>query len=124
MLRCVTLAAALAVLPAAAQAPRNFPASALRGELVIVQPPAVQLNGRAARLAPGARIRGQTNLLEMSGALVGRRLIVNYTRDLTGQILDVWLLTAAELGNRPWPTSDAEAQAWSFDAAAQRWTKP
>jgi hypothetical protein len=60
----------------------------------------------------------------MSGALVGRRLIVNYTRDLTGQILDVWLLTAAELANRPWPASDAEAKAWSFDVAAQRWTKP
>jgi hypothetical protein len=124
MLRCAMLAAALVVLPAAAQTPRNFPANALRGELVIVQPPDVLLNGQAARLGPGARIRNENNLLEMSGALVGRRLLVHYTRDLSGQLLEVWLLTPAEGANRPWPTNDAQAQAWAFDPAAQRWTRP
>jgi hypothetical protein len=124
MLRCALLAATLVALPAAAQVQRNFPANALRGELVIVQPPDVLLNGHAARLAPGARIRNENNLLEMSGALVGRRLVVNYTRELSGQLLEVWLLTPSESANRPWPTSDAQAQAWSFDPAAQRWNKP
>jgi hypothetical protein len=42
---------------AAAQAPRNFPATALRGEIVITQPPELLLNRQPARLAPGARIR-------------------------------------------------------------------
>jgi hypothetical protein len=124
MIRCVTLAAALAVMPAFAQSPRNFNAQALRGELVIVQPPEVRLNGRPARLAPGARIRDQNNLVQLSGSLVNQRFVVNYTRDLSGQLLDVWLLTPAERAKQPWPTSAAEAAAWRFNAAAQTWSKP
>ena len=59
MLRCASslfLACALA-LPAAAQVQRNFTAKALRGEIVFGTPPEVTLNGKPARLAPGARIR-------------------------------------------------------------------
>jgi len=124
MLRCVTLAAALVVLPAAAQVQRNFPANALRGELVIVQPPQVQLNGQTAQLAPGSRIRGENNMLAMSGALIGQRLIVHYTRDLTGGLLDVWVLTPAERANRPWPVNEVQAKAWTFDPIGQTWSKP
>ena len=127
MLRCAFLTAlALFALagPAAAQMQRNFPANALRGELVIRQPPDVLLNGGPARLAPGARIRGQDNLLQMSGALVGQRLVVNYTRELSGQLLDVWILTPAEQAKRPWPTTEAQAKAWTFDPLAQTWSRP
>ena len=83
MIRCVTLVAALLVtaLPAAAQLQRNFPANALRGELVVLQPPEALLNGGPARLAPGARIRGGDNLLVMSGTLSNQRLVVHYTLD-------------------------------------------
>jgi hypothetical protein len=125
MIRCVALAvAALAALPALAQAPRNFSAQALRGELVVVQPPEVRLNGQPARLAPGARIRDQNNLVQLSGSLVNQRFVVNYTRDLSGQLLDVWLLTPAERARQPWPTNAADAAAWRFNAAAQTWSKP
>jgi hypothetical protein len=124
MIRCVTLAAALAVTPALAQSSRNFNAQALRGELVVVQPPEVRLNGQPARLAPGARIRDQNNLVQLSGSLVNQRFVVNYTRDLSGQLLDVWLLTPAERAKQPWPTSAAEAAAWRFNAATQTWSKP
>ena len=37
------------------------------------------MNGNPLRLAPGARIRGQNNMLAMSGSLVGQRLAVHYT---------------------------------------------
>ena len=50
-LLAMTLAAAL---PAAAQTPRPFPVNALRGDLLITQPPEVLINGRPARLSPGA----------------------------------------------------------------------
>ena len=125
MIRCVTLAAALiaCALPAAAQMQRNFPANALRGELVVLQPPAAQLNGRPARLAPGARIRGDNNLLVVSGAIANRRLWVHYTLDTGGQLLDVWVLTATELA-RPWPTSPEQARAWAFNPAMQSWSRP
>ncbi len=125
MIRCVTLVAALAcALPAAAQMPRNFPATALRGALVVTQPPAVLLNGSPARLAPGSRIRGQNNLLVVSGALIGQRLVVDYTIDISGLVMDVWVLTPQEAAKQPWPTTPAQAAAWHFDPLAQTWSRP
>ena len=126
MLRCVTLALLLALLvPAAqAQAVRRFPATALRGEVVVKAPPEVLLNGQPARLAPGARIKGPNNLLLMSGALINQRLIVHYTLDSYGNVLDVWILTADELARRPWPVTPQQAAAWSFNPDAQVWTRP
>jgi hypothetical protein len=118
------LTALLTTLPAAAQAPRNFPATALRGELVVVAPPEVLVNGQPARLAPGARIRGENNLLQVSASLAGQRRTVHYTRDLSGALLDVWVLTPAERANEPWPTTPAEAATWRFDIGAQRWSRP
>jgi hypothetical protein len=126
MLRCVTLAATLCALalPAAAQVQRGFPASALRGEMQFLQPPDVVLNGRAARLSPGARIRGENNMLQMSGALVDLKTTVHYTVESNGMVRDVWLLSAAERARGPWPTTPAEAKTWQFDAAAQTWSRP
>jgi hypothetical protein len=126
MLRCVlSIFLAIAVtLPVAADPNRNFTDKALRGEITFQQPPAVLLNGSPTRLAPGARIRGEDNLLKMSGTLVGQRLIVLYTLDMNGQLLDVWVLTARERARSPWPTTTAQAQTWSFDVNAQTWSKP
>ena len=116
----VTFAAA----PALAQQPRNFPATALRGEIAVQQPPEMLLNGRPARMAPGARIRGENNLLMVSGALVNQRLLVHYTVDLAGLVGEIWVLTAAERARQPWPTTREQAAAWAFDPVAQTWTRP
>lgn len=129
MNRCaMTLLVALsawALLPAAqAQVTRSFPQNALRGEIVVVQPPEVLLNGQAARLAPGARLRDMNNMIQVSGALVGAKLVVNYTVDTSGLVKDVWVLQPGEIARRPWPRTPLEAQAWLFDPAAQTWTKP
>ena len=126
MLRCVTLAAVvcLGCLPAAAQMARNFPATALRGEIAVTQPPDVLLNRRPARLAPGARIRGQNNLMLVSGALVDQRLVVHYTTDQQGLLTELWILTPEELARRPWPTTPEQAAGWRFDAASQSWSRP
>jgi len=126
MLRCAVagLAAALLMPLAQAQVHRQFPPTALRGELVIGAPPEATLNGQPARLAPGARIRGENNQLEMSGALSGRRLVVHYTKETaSGLLLEVWILSPAERANRTWPTSEREAQAWDFDPVGQIWTR-
>ena len=124
MLRCVLLAAGLAAaaMPCAAQ--RTFPQTALRGELVVVAPPDVQLNGKAARLAPGARIRNETNMVQLSGTLIGQKRIVNYTLDPLGHVHDVWILTPPEAAKQPWPRTPQEAQTWVFDTTYQRWAKP
>ena len=126
MYRCVTAAllAATFLAPAGAQVQRNFPQNALRGAIVVGVPPEITLNGRAARLAPGARIRGENNMVEMSASLSGSRLLVNYTLDPLGLVMNVWILRAEEAAVRPWPTAPEQAQTWQFDAIAQTWTKP
>ena len=75
---------------------RHFPKHALRGEMVVTAPPGIQLDGHPDRLAPGARILSERNMLLMSGALVGRDLLVNYVRDAAGLVHDVWILNPAE----------------------------
>ncbi len=86
------------------QAQRIPPISpkALRGTLRITPtPPDVLLDGKPARLAPGARIRNRNNLIVVSGALIGEDLPVRYTRDSLGLVFEVWVLTAAEVAADP-----------------------
>jgi hypothetical protein len=108
--RLMTLALAAGVAltlgaPAAAQTPQRIPPiaqAAQRGMLVVTAPPEVLLDGKATRLSPGARIHGRNNLLVLSGTLVGQNLPVRYTRDLLGQLHEVWILTEAEVAaSRP-----------------------
>ena len=120
----LALATVAAAWPATAQTSRPFPATALRGELVVTQPPEVLLNGRPARLSPGARIRGADNMQQMSGALVGVPLLVHYTREPSGGVHNVWILTTDEAARKPWPSTPEDAQRWVFNPAAQTWTKP
>ena len=124
MLRCVFVL--LTVLAAAlpAQAQRVFQSNALRGELVVTQPPETLLNGKPARLSPGARIRNLSNMIQLSGSLLGQKLAVNYTLDPAGELRDVWILSQAELAKKPWPATPEQAQTWVFDSTMQRWSKP
>jgi hypothetical protein len=129
MLRCAALglAAGLAFASAAAvaQVQRAFPPTAFRGELTGSAPPDVLLNGKPARLAAGARIRGEENRFELTSYLAGRKLVVNYTiEDTSGQLMEIWVLTPAELANTPWPATKEQAAAWTFDPVAQKWTRP
>jgi hypothetical protein len=102
---------------------RNFPQNALRGTIVFFAPPAIKLNGGNTRMAPAYRIHGTNNLLVMSAQLAGMKATVDYTTDLEGLVQEIWILTPAEAA-KAWPTSAAQAAAWSFDAIAQTWTKP
>jgi hypothetical protein len=92
----ITCASATFSLNSAAQT-RDFPASALRGELEVITPPQVLLDGKADQLSPGARIHGTNNLLVLSGSLVGQTLWVNYTREIGGTLSEIWILTDAEM---------------------------
>jgi hypothetical protein len=108
------------------QVRRPFPADALRGTLLVTSPPEARLNGEAARLAPGARIRDENNLLAMSAALAGRRLTVNYTVEslFDGSVLlrDLWILRPDEIANF-WPRSREEAARYQLDPIAQVWSR-
>ena len=125
MKRCAffaLFAAAIVALPAQAQ--RVFESSALRGELIVKAPPEALLNGKPARLAPGARIRNQQNLITLSGALLEQKMLVNYTLDDMGEVHHVLVLTEESAPRLPSPRTPEESQRWSFDPTLQRWTKP
>lgn len=126
MLRCFALfmLALMAWSTSQGQVQRQFPATALRGELMVTSTTEAMLNGKAVRLAPGARVRSTSNMLQMSAELIGSTVKVNYTTDLYGQLLEVWVLRDEEAKVRPWPRTPQEAQTWTFDPATQTWTKP
>jgi hypothetical protein len=79
-----------------AEAGRQFPPTAQRGRLQVVQGSDVLIDGKPERLSPGARIRGPQNTLVMTGAIMGQELVVNFVRDTHGNLHQVWLLTALE----------------------------
>jgi hypothetical protein len=97
-------ATSLASLPALAQSQaagdtlpgRQFPKAVLRGDMVVLTPPEITMDGKPERLSPGARIRGADNLLVLSGALANQKLVVNYLREPAGQVHQVWILTEDE----------------------------
>ena len=102
---------------------RSFPKEALRGSIVFFAPPAIKLNGTDTQMAPSYRIHGTNNLLVMSSQLNGLKATVDYTVDVQGAVREVWILSPAEAA-KTWPTTAAQAAAWTFDAIAQTWTKP
>lgn len=93
--------AGLEHLPPDGQRIPPISAKAQYGTLRVVAPPEVLLNGKAARLSPGSRIRGTNNLMIMSGSLVGQDLKVRYTLEPLGLVHEVWILTAREIAATP-----------------------
>jgi hypothetical protein len=80
-----------------AQVVRTFPDTAPRGKIVFKSPPQIELDGKADRLSPGARIRDEHGMLAMTGALEGKAFVVNFKREATtGMVHEVWILTAEE----------------------------
>jgi hypothetical protein len=77
-------------------ATRQFHQNVQRAEMQMTAPPQLLLDGKPARLSPGARIRNTNNILLMSASLVGQKFTVNYLRDPVGLIHEVWILTPEE----------------------------
>jgi hypothetical protein len=109
--------APLATLPAHAQTAeltpgvRNFPPAALRGEMVVLTPPTITMDDKADRLSPGARIRDANNMLVLSGALANQTLVVNYLRENTGLVHEVWILNSEEIKQKR-PNSKSSWFSW------------
>ena len=76
---------------------RQFPKEARRGELVVLTAPDIALDSKPDRLSPAVRIRDINNQLVLSGTLADQRLVVNYVRDNTGLVHQVWVLNAEEI---------------------------
>jgi hypothetical protein len=111
LLTLALLAFGLSPLAHAQNQPRIFPAKALRGTLVVTQPPLISMDGKATQLSPGARIRGTNNMLLLSGSLVNQPMTVNYTLEAHGMVHDVWVLTEAEAAEKRHTAASAAAAA-------------
>ena len=76
---------------------RQFPKEARRGELMVLTAPEIAMDSKPDRLSPAVRIRDVNNNLVLSGTLANQRLVVNYVRDNTGLVHNVWVLNSEEI---------------------------
>ena len=76
---------------------RQFPKDARRGELFVMNAPEIVMDSKPDRLSPAVRIRDINNNLVLSGTLANQRLVVNYLRDNTGLVHNVWVLNREEI---------------------------
>lgn len=89
---------ALALLAASFQALaqlRTIPPDAKRAELRHVQEMIMELDGKRARLAPGAQIRDANNFVVLPVAVPPGSL-VKYRADAEGVLTHIWILTPQE----------------------------
>lgn len=77
---------------------RPFPKNAQRGIMSPAPYPEIVLDGKQRRLAPGARIWNEDNLIQVPASLRGNNLPVNYTENAEGEIDRVWILSEEEAG--------------------------
>jgi hypothetical protein len=94
-----------------AQQTRTFPAATKVGVLQVTQHPQALLDKKAVQLAPGARILNESNIFITPTALTNPTP-VRYRLDSLGHVLEVWVLTQAELDK-------AKAEAASKENAAR-----
>lgn len=75
---------------------RDAPKDVVLGQLVVIAPPQITIDGKPDQLSPGSRIRDLNNMLALSGGLVGKTLPVVYRRDAAGLVHEAWILTDDE----------------------------
>lgn len=78
---------------------RRIPDDAKRGTFTAGPIPAVEIDGKPYRLAPGARILGPNNST-VTPNQVPPKSTVRYQLDGQGQVRVVWVLTAAEAATK------------------------
>ena len=74
---------------------RSIPEDAKRGVMRHVEGMAVEIDGKAQRLAPGARVRNESNLIVVPMA-IPPGTPVKYRLDGEGMVREVWFLTPKE----------------------------
>jgi hypothetical protein len=92
--------AALLLAPAAHAQLRTIPPEAKPATLRHLQDMIVELDGKPARLSPGAQIRDPYNRLVLPTALA-HRTAVRYQVDAVGMVHRVWILTREEVARTP-----------------------
>jgi hypothetical protein len=78
---------------------RTIPEDAQRGVMRHVREMVVEIDGKQQRLAPGAQIRNEGNLIVVPGA-VPPGTLVKYRLDVEGNVRQVWFLTPQEAAQK------------------------
>lgn len=94
------LLAATALAFAAHAQLRAIPAEAKPATMRHLQDMTIELNGKPARLSPGAQIRDTFNRLVVPAAMV-EKTAVRYLADSTGMVHRVWILSGEEAARIP-----------------------
>lgn len=77
---------------------RNFPATALFGELTITNFPEVAINGKSILTTPGFRLFSQERSIVFAHNYAGQKMLVGYVIEPQTQGLHTaWILTPAEI---------------------------
>ena len=106
--------ATCAGLPARAQVSRAIPDGVELGRLRIGVFPEATLDGRPVLLGAGTRIRDESNTIRPPSTVEGERRVA-YQRGMTGEVVQVWLVTDDE-----WRAIAARITAARRAAAQQR----
>ena len=93
--RVLVLVAMTAFAAAAAAQLRTIPREAKPGALRHVMDMQIELDGKPARLSPGAQIRDADNRLVLPGSLM-EKTDVRYQLDGGGMVHRVWILSPQE----------------------------
>jgi hypothetical protein len=72
-----------------------LPANARYGELKAFQYPQARIGDKVLRVAPGAKLYNAQNLIIMPAGMPQQAKVL-YRLDPSGEIIELWLLTAAE----------------------------
>ena len=97
VLHSVLVVAALAAAAPAADAQlRAIPAEAKRGEMRHLQDMNVEIDGKQARLSPGAQIRDASNMIVLPAALPSGSLVKYLLEPSSGMVQRVWIMTPFE----------------------------
>ena len=97
---------------------RNFPVGTLRGKFMVLNPPEIKLDGDLERMSPGARIRSAQNMMVTPAAIIGQKLLVNYTRDPSNLVSQVWILTPDEASAERESAEKPFLNFWPFVASS------
>lgn len=87
---------------------REAPKDVKLGQMAVVLPPVIKMDGKDDRLSPGSRIRDVRNMQVLSGSLAGTTVPVVYKRDGAGLVHEVWILTADEYKQLGGTSGDAQ----------------
>ncbi len=75
---------------------RNFPQDVRTGIMQVFDFPYMQISGKVYRLAPGAKIRNQSNIIVQPGMVQGTGNVA-FNFDQRGQLWGIWILTFEEI---------------------------